>query len=59
MRQDQGQIVFTSNPVPRRARHAYLPRWHFDMLLDHQRNQAYQQAIERVKSAPPPELITV
>ncbi|KAK9863942.1 hypothetical protein WJX84_003683 [Apatococcus fuscideae] len=47
VRQDQGQIVFTSNPVPRRARHAYLPRWHFDMLLDHQRNQAYQQAIER------------
>ncbi|KAK9863045.1 hypothetical protein WJX84_000363 [Apatococcus fuscideae] len=47
VRQDQGQIIFTSNPDPRRARHAYLPRWHFDMLLDQQRNQAYQQAIER------------
>ncbi len=48
VRQDHGQIVFSSNPSPRRARHAYLPRWHFNMLLDDQRHQAYQQAIERV-----------
>lgn len=26
-------------------RHAWLPRWHFDMLADQQRNNAYQDAI--------------
>ena len=28
-----------------RPRHAYLPDWHFDMLLDNDRTQAYEKAI--------------
>lgn len=30
----------------RRPRHAFLPRWQFDMVGDTQRNAAYQAAIE-------------
>lgn len=46
MRQDVGQLHFCSTPPARRPRHAFLPRWHFDMLGDTQRNAAYQTAIE-------------
>ena len=31
MRQDSGQLHFSSAPPQRRPRHAFLPRWHFDM----------------------------
>lgn len=47
VRQDAGQLHFASDPPARRPRHAFLPRWHFDMLHDTQRNAAYQAAIER------------
>ena len=30
--QDAGQLQFASDPPQRRPRHAYLPRWHFDMV---------------------------
>ena len=48
VRQDKGQIHFAS--MARgcgRPRHAHIPRWHFDMVLDDQRNDAYQTAITR------------
>ncbi len=48
VRQDKGQIHFAS--IARgcgRPRHAHIPRWHFDMVLDDQRNDAYQSAITR------------
>ena len=46
VRQDAGQLHFASDPPQRRPRHAYLPRWHFDMLGDTNRNDAYQTAIK-------------
>ena len=46
VRQDAGQLHFASDPPQRRPRHAFLPRWHFDMLGDTHRNNAYQAAIE-------------
>ena len=42
VRQDAGQLHFAADPPGRRPRHAFLPRWHFDMLADGQRNAAYQ-----------------
>lgn len=50
VRQDAGQLHFAGVPPARRSRHASLPRWHFDMLGDAQRNGAYQAAIERAVS---------
>lgn len=49
IRQDRGQIHFASagNPGCGRPRHAHIPRWHFDMVLDAHRNAAYQSAITR------------
>ena len=32
VRQDSGQLHFSSAPPQRRPRHAFLPRWHFDMV---------------------------
>jgi hypothetical protein len=46
VRQDAGQLHFASDPPQRRPRHAFLPRWHFDMLGDTHRNHAYQTTIE-------------
>ncbi len=45
VRQDTGQLHFASVPGARRPRHAYIPRWHFDMVLDELRNDAYEKAI--------------
>jgi predicted RNA methylase len=45
VRQDAGQLVFASTPPPCRPRHALVPRWHYDMVLDSQRNAAYAAAI--------------
>jgi hypothetical protein len=45
VRQDTGQLHFASVPGSRRPRHAYIPRWHFDMVLDRLRNDAYEKAI--------------
>ena len=48
VRQDKGQIHFASMAWGcGRPRHAHVPRWHFDMVLDDQRNAAYQTAITR------------
>jgi hypothetical protein len=30
-----------------RIRHDLVPRWHFDMVLDNQRNEMYENAIQR------------
>lgn len=48
VQQDTSQILFSSVPAQRRARHAFVPRWHFDMLQDELRNSAYDKAITRV-----------
>ncbi len=39
VRQDAGQLHFASDPPQRRPRHAYLPRWHFDMVRGAQRGK--------------------
>jgi predicted RNA methylase len=43
--QDKGQVLFSSEPPPCRFRHALAPRWHYDMVLDQLRNEAYDKAI--------------
>ena len=48
VQQDCNQILFSSVPAQQRPRHAFIPRWHFDMVQDHMRNAAYDQAISRV-----------
>jgi len=45
IRQDKGQILFSSDPPPCRLHHALAPRWHYDMVLDQLRNEAYDKAI--------------
>ena len=46
VQQDKGQVHFTLADAPtKRVRHNLVPRWHFDMLLDDQRNGAYEAAI--------------
>ncbi len=45
VRQDSGQYIFTTTPQQCRPRHAMVPRWHFDMVLDSKRNDAYEAAI--------------
>lgn len=47
VRQDTGQIILTPHPPPCRLRHALAPRWHFDMVQDSLRNEAYDEAIRR------------
>ncbi|KAK9917705.1 hypothetical protein WJX75_007354 [Coccomyxa subellipsoidea] len=47
VRQDAGQLHFSAKRGAKRPRHAWVPRWHFDMVLDGQRNEAYQRAIRR------------
>ncbi|CAL8464828.1 g4363 [Coccomyxa elongata] len=44
---DTGQLHFAAEPGAKRPRHAWVPRWHFDMVLDEQRNVAYEKAIAR------------
>jgi hypothetical protein len=43
---DRGQLVFITDPPQCRPRHALVPRWHYDMVLDGQRNLAYESAIK-------------
>ena len=46
VRRDAGQILFTSDPPPTRPRHSNnIPQWHYDMLNDAGRNDAYEAAI--------------
>lgn len=47
LRQDAGQLHFSSVEGSARPRHAHVPRWHFDMVQDALRNTAYEQAIRR------------
>ena len=43
--QDAGQIVFLPTPPPARMRHALAARWHYDMVQDQLRNDAYEAAV--------------
>ena len=45
VRQDSGQYVFSTAPPQCRPHHALVPRWHYDMVQDTLRNEAYDQAI--------------
>ena len=47
VQQDQSQVVFTSHPPQYRMHHALVPRWHYDMILDAERNRAYNEAIQK------------
>ncbi|KAK9846546.1 hypothetical protein WJX81_006344 [Elliptochloris bilobata] len=47
VRWDMGQLHFAAHVPAGRARHAFVPRWHFDMVLDEQRNEAFDGAIRR------------
>lgn len=47
IKRDSTQIYFESSPPQMRARHAHIPSWHFDMLNDSGRNDAYEKAIKR------------
>ena len=47
VQQDASQVVFTADPPQHRMHHALVPRWHYDMIMDVERNQAYDMAIRR------------
>ena len=51
VQQDASQIVFTADPPNHRMHHALVPRWHYDMILDVERNQAYDDAIKKAVEA--------
>ena len=36
VRWDAGQLHIAAHPCDNRAHHAFVPRWHFDMVLDEQ-----------------------
>ena len=44
---DDGQIVFLTTPPQCRPRHSLVPRWHYDMVLDEARNEAYNSALKK------------
>jgi len=44
----EGEIRFRCSEAGKgRPHHASIPRWHFDMVLDECRNDAYEGAIQR------------
>ena len=45
IRRDKGQIIFDTKPSSCRLRNNLAPRWHFDMVQDDLRNDAYEAAI--------------
>ena len=45
VRRDAHQVFFSSVPAPTRPRTAMIPSWHYDMLNDAGRNDAYDAAI--------------
>ncbi len=51
VQQDKSQVVFSSDPPQYRMHHAIVPRWHYDMILDSERNEAYNQAIKKAVNA--------
>lgn len=46
VRQDNHQIYFETDPPQAKPHHAWVPRWHFDMVLDEQRNSTYEKAVK-------------
>lgn len=45
---DGSMLVLSHASLPSvRPRHAYIPKWHYDMLFDSQRNDAYEAALRR------------
>ena len=46
VQRDMAHLHFDSVPPACRPHHAHLPRWHFEMLADTQRNAAYDAAIQ-------------
>ena len=45
---DGAMLVLSHDSMPSvRPRHAYIPKWHYDMLFDSQRNDAYEMALKR------------
>ena len=51
VQQDASQVVFTADPPQHRMHHALVPRWHYDMIMDVERNQAYDAAIRKAVEA--------
>ena len=51
VQQDKSQIIFSSTPPQCRMHHAIVPRWHYDMILDAERNAAYNTAIQKAVAA--------
>lgn len=51
VQQDKSQVIFSSHPPQCRMHHALVPRWHYDMILDSERNDAYNQAIIKAVNA--------
>jgi protein arginine N-methyltransferase 7 len=47
VRHDTAHFIVESVPVQTRPRHSIVPTWHFDMLNDAMRNDAYERAIQR------------
>jgi len=47
VQQERSQIVFSTVPDSYRMHHAIVPRWHYDMICDFERNACYRRAIER------------
>ena len=51
VQQDKSQVLFSSSPPQCRMHHAIVPRWHYDMILDAERNAAYNMAIQKAVAA--------
>ena len=47
VQRDVDRLYFSSVPPSTRPRHANIPSWHYDMLNDTSRNDAYEGAIKR------------
>lgn len=43
---DPHHMWFRIDPLQHEPRHATVPQWHFDMILDDQRNSSYCEAVK-------------
>ena len=50
VQRDADRLYFSSTPPSTRPRHANIASWHYDMLNDASRNDAYEAAIKRTIS---------
>ena len=50
IQRDADRVYFSSTPPSTRPRHANIPSWHYDMLNDSARNDAYESAIKKTIS---------